>query len=49
MTFEILFVFFSTIFCIPNVCMNSGRPLELDTDGIWCIMPASFPENYDIR
>eukprot|EP00794_Sanderia_malayensis_P002850 gene2850-3296_t len=23
-----------------------GRPLELDTDGIWCILPASFPENY---
>lgn len=21
-----------------------GRPLELDTDGIWCILPASFPE-----
>jgi DNA polymerase epsilon subunit 1 len=23
-----------------------GRPLELDTDGIWCILPDSFPENY---
>jgi DNA polymerase epsilon subunit 1 len=23
-----------------------GRPLELDTDGIWCVLPASFPENY---
>ena len=23
-----------------------GRPLELDTDGIWCIMPGSFPENF---
>ena len=22
-----------------------GRPLELDTDGIWCILPGSFPEN----
>lgn len=22
-----------------------GRPLELDTDGIWCILPASFPDN----
>lgn len=22
-----------------------GRPLELDTDGIWCVLPASFPEN----
>ncbi|CAB0010464.1 unnamed protein product [Nesidiocoris tenuis] len=26
-----------------------GRPLELDTDGIWCILPASFPENYVIN
>lgn len=26
-----------------------GRPLELDTDGIWCIMPASFPENFQIK
>lgn len=25
-----------------------GRPLELDTDGIWCILPASFPENVTI-
>ena len=22
-----------------------GRPLELDTDGIWCMLPAAFPEN----
>ncbi|XP_076638395.1 DNA polymerase epsilon catalytic subunit 1 isoform X3 [Colletes latitarsis] len=22
-----------------------GRPLELDTDGIWCLLPASFPDN----
>lgn len=21
-----------------------GRPLELDTDGIWCILPTSFPD-----
>jgi len=20
--------------------------LELDTDGIWCVLPATFPENY---
>lgn len=26
-----------------------GRPLELDTDGIWCILPASFPQNFTIR
>ncbi|AAS54029.2 AFR657Cp [Eremothecium gossypii ATCC 10895] len=24
-----------------------GRPLELDTDGIWCIIPRSFPENFE--
>lgn len=23
-----------------------GRPLEIDTDGIWCILPSSFPEEY---
>ena len=23
-----------------------GRPLELDTDGIWCILPGVFPENF---
>ncbi|KAK3581719.1 hypothetical protein CHS0354_015350 [Potamilus streckersoni] len=26
-----------------------GRPLELDTDGIWCVLPATFPENYVIK
>lgn len=26
-----------------------GRPLELDTDGIWCILPASFPENFQFN
>lgn len=26
-----------------------GRPLELDTDGIWCILPASFPDNVVIH
>lgn len=25
-----------------------GRPLELDTDGIWCILPSSFPESFQI-
>ena len=23
--------------------------MELDTDGIWCILPASFPENYQVN
>lgn len=26
-----------------------GRPLELDTDGIWCILPKSFPENFTLE
>jgi DNA polymerase epsilon subunit 1 len=26
-----------------------GRPLELDTDGIWCMLPKSFPENFEIK
>ena len=26
-----------------------GRPLELDTDGIWCTLPASFPENFKFK
>ncbi|XP_011498886.1 PREDICTED: DNA polymerase epsilon catalytic subunit A, partial [Ceratosolen solmsi marchali] len=26
-----------------------GRPLELDTDGIWCILPGTFPDNLVIK
>ena len=26
-----------------------GIPLELDTDGIWCMLPGSFPEEYDLE
>jgi len=26
-----------------------GRALELDTDGIWCILPSSFPEDFDFK
>lgn len=26
-----------------------GTPLELDTDGIWCLIPASFPENVTFK
>ena len=25
-----------------------GKPLELDTDGIWCCLPTSFPDSYDL-
>ncbi|CAD8121665.1 unnamed protein product [Paramecium sonneborni] len=26
-----------------------GLPLELDTDGIWCLLPAGFPEDFVIK
>ncbi|KAI9724617.1 MAG: DNA polymerase epsilon catalytic subunit [Chrysothrix sp. TS-e1954] len=26
-----------------------GRPLELDTDGIWCMLPETFPENFTFK
>jgi DNA polymerase elongation subunit (family B) len=26
-----------------------GVPLELDTDGIWCCLPSSFPENFKVH
>jgi len=26
-----------------------GKPLELDTDGIWCLLPACFPENFALE
>lgn len=26
-----------------------GLPIELDTDGIWCMLPVSFPENFTFK
>lgn len=26
-----------------------GRPLELDTDGIWCMLPSSFPDGFSFK
>lgn len=26
-----------------------GQPLELDTDGIWCSLPASWPDTYSLQ
>lgn len=26
-----------------------GRPLELDTDGIWCMLPGVFPEDFNFK
>jgi DNA polymerase epsilon subunit 1 len=37
---------------IQNACKlieRVGRPLELDTDGIWCCLPGSFPEEYKLE
>lgn len=32
-----------------NALVNQlGLPLELDTDGIWCALPGSFPENFKV-
>ncbi len=26
-----------------------GKPLELDTDGIWCVLPGAFPQNFKFK
>ena len=26
-----------------------GKPLELDTDGIWCCLPGTFPEEFELK
>lgn len=39
----------SIIKCARELVEQVGRPLELDTDGIWCVLPASFPENFTIK
>ena len=26
-----------------------GKTLELDTDGIWCVLPGCFPQNFQIK
>jgi DNA polymerase epsilon subunit 1 len=32
-----------------EVIEKVGRPLELDTDGIWCILPGSFPQDFEVH
>jgi DNA polymerase epsilon subunit 1 len=32
-----------------EVIEKVGRPLELDTDGIWCILPGRFPQDFEIH
>jgi hypothetical protein len=38
----------SPVFATPQV-EQIGKPLELDTDGIWCCLPGSFPENFEFK
>ena len=39
----------SNIIKKARVIVNAiGRPLELDTDGIWAMLPSSFPDNLSI-
>lgn len=26
-----------------------GKPLELDTDGIWCLLPEGFPQDFTLK
>merc|ERR1719159_1266148 len=30
-------------------CEQLGLPIELDTDGIWCCLPKSFPDTFDFK
>ncbi|ETO02637.1 Catalytic subunit of DNA polymerase (II) epsilon [Reticulomyxa filosa] len=32
-----------------RLCERIGRPIELDTDGIWTLLPSTFPENFEIK
>ncbi|KAF5305758.1 hypothetical protein FQR65_LT07654 [Abscondita terminalis] len=38
----------SIIMKTREIVEQVGRPLELDTDGIWCMLPASFPDNFTV-
>jgi DNA polymerase epsilon subunit 1 len=31
------------------MCDKIGKPLELDTDGIWTLLPKGFPEYFTIK
>ena len=32
-----------------DLVQHVGRALELDTDGIWCVLPNSFPKDIVIK
>ncbi|VDO97023.1 unnamed protein product [Soboliphyme baturini] len=38
-------IFQTLVSLLPKYSTESRRPLELDTDGIWCMFPSSFPGN----
>lgn len=32
-----------------DICAGVGIPLELDTDGVWTLLPKGFPDNFDLE
>lgn len=32
-----------------DLFISIGKPLELDTDGVWTLLPSGFPENFDLK
>eukprot|EP01053_Blabericola_migrator_P011571 Blabericola_migrator_1__11570@NODE_692_length_6847_cov_50_323894_g502_i0_p1_GENE_NODE_692_length_6847_cov_50_323894_g502_i0NODE_692_length_6847_cov_50_323894_g502_i0_p1_ORF_typecomplete_len808_score159_25DNA_pol_B/PF00136_21/2_9e76_NODE_692_length_6847_cov_50_323894_g502_i024454868 len=32
-----------------NICEGIGSPLELDTDGVWTLLPKTFPNNFTLK
>lgn len=32
-----------------DLLLKVGKPLELDTDGVWTLLPKGFPENFEVK
>ena len=32
-----------------DLLVRLGKPLELDTDGVWTLLPKNFPENFTLE
>lgn len=32
-----------------DLLLKLGKPLELDTDGVWTLLPSGFPENFELK
>lgn len=32
-----------------DLLVSVGKPLELDTDGVWTLLPRGFPENFELK